>query len=163
MNTLLDIQSVSITDNYEIIAKMMHELHLNEFSLFDKTDSWVNIEANYMKHIVKAQEECDGLCLVAYIDETPAGFIFGYLEEQDDSRIEVYTGKELYISDGFVDPKFRRQGIYHKLNDCIEQYYIEKGIKRILRFTLIRNIPTRQFLDNQGYHVTRLLYEKWLE
>ena len=140
----------------------MHELHVNEYSLFDKTASWNDIEANYMKHIIKMQDECEGLCLVAYKGDFPAGFIFGYLEDQDDSRIEMYTGKELYISDGYVDPKYRRQGIYHKLNLQMEQYYIDMGVKRMLRFTLIRNTGMRQFLDKEGYFVTRLLYEKWL-
>ena len=108
------------------------------------------------------QQQNEGMCLVAFKGNEAIGFIFGYLEEQDDSRIEVYTGKELYISDGYVVPQYRRQGIYHQLNAWMEDYYINLGIRRILRYTLLRNAGMRQFLENQDYFVTRLLYEKWL-
>ena len=141
---------------------MMHDLHRNEYTLFDKTASWQDIGRDYMNHIIRMQETQDGLFLMAYQEEQPVGFIFGYLEDQDESRIQVYTGRELYISDGYVIPECRRQGVYHALNARIEAHFVAMGVKRMLRFTLIRNTGMRQFLDTQGYTVTRLLYEKWL-
>ena len=140
----------------------MHELHLHEHTLFDKTASWSDIETSYMRHVIQMQEEHDGQCLMAYADTLPVGFIFGYVEEQDDSRIEIHEGKELYVSDGIVLEQYRRLGIYNMLNAALEQHYINKGIKRIIRFTLVNNTKMRQFLENEGYFVTRLLYEKWL-
>ena len=141
----------------------MHELHLHEHILFDKTAAWADIETSYMRHVIQMQEEQDGVCLMAYADNNkPIGFIFGYVEEQDDSRIEVHEGKELYVSDGFVQEAYRRQGIYSMLNQQMEQHYISKGIKRIIRFTRVNNTRMRQLLENEGYEVTRLLYEKWL-
>ena len=68
----------------------------------------------------------------------------------------------MYVSDGIVLDQYRRIGIYNMLNDTLEQHYIGKGIKRIIRFTLVNNTRMRQFLENEGYGVTRLLYEKWL-
>ena len=135
---------------------------MHEHSLFDKTASWPDIETNYMRHVIQMQEEHDGLCLMAYVDSVPVGFIFGYVEEQDDSRIEIHEGNELYVSDGVVLEPFRRLGIYSKMNEMLEQHYIDSGIKRIIRFTLVNNTKMRQFLENEGYGVTRLLYEKWL-
>jgi ribosomal protein S18 acetylase RimI-like enzyme len=157
-----EIVAVKIQDHYEVISKMMHGLHFHEHGLFDKTAPWAEIEAGYMRHITKMQEDNDGLFLIAYIDEAPVGFIFGYLEEQDDSRIEIHVGKQLYVSDGFVEKEFRGYGIYRKLNDRLEKHYIEKGIQRIIRFTHINNTSMRNFLESGSYFVTRLLYEKWL-
>ena len=162
MNTTLDIVPIMIADHYEVISNLMHELHLHEHGLFDKTAAWADIETSYMRHVIQMQEEHDGLCLIAYVDNKPVGFIFGYVEEQDDSRIEIHEGKELYVSDGVVLEAYRRMGIYNKLNDTLEQHYIGKGIKRMIRFTLVNNTRMRQFLENEGYGVTRLLYEKWL-
>ena len=162
MHIQVEIREIQIADNYEMMSGMMHELHKNEYTLFDKTASWHDIEGNYMKHVINLQQQNEGMCLVAFKGNEAIGFIFGYLEEQDDSRIEVYTGKELYISDGYVVPQYRRQGIYHQLNAWMEDYYINLGIRRILRYTLLRNAGMRQFLENQDYFVTRLLYEKWL-
>jgi GNAT superfamily N-acetyltransferase len=141
---------------------MMHELHVHEHSLFDKTASWTDIEDSYMRHVIHMQEGCDGTCLVAYLDGVPTGFIFGYVEDQDDSRIEIYKGKELYISDGFVVKEARGHGIYSKLNEEIERIYVEKGVRRICRHALVNNTRMRMFLEKQEYSVTRLLYEKWL-
>ena len=160
---VLDIIPIRIADHYEVVSGLMHELHLHEHILFDKTAAWADIETSYMRHVIQMQEEQDGVCLMAYADNNkPIGFIFGYVEEQDDSRIEVHEGKELYVSDGFVQEAYRRQGIYSMLNQQMEQHYISKGIKRIIRFTRVNNTRMRQLLENEGYEVTRLLYEKWL-
>ena len=163
MDTVVEIVPVLISEQYEVISGLMHLLHLHEHSLHEKTARWANIEISYMRHVIKMQQESDGLCLLAYVNNTPVGFIFGYVEEQDDSRIEIHLGKELYISDGFVMEEYRRMGIYSMLNGMLEQHYIDKGIKRIIRFTLVNNTGMREFLEGEEYVVTRLLYEKWLE
>ncbi len=159
----ITIKEVSVREHYRTLAGFMHELHKNEHNLFDKTAQWPDIETSYMRHIIAMQEECEGLCLIAYHNDSPAGFLFGFLEEQDDSRFEIYEGKQLYISDGYIDPKYRRQGIYHQLNTYIENYFISRGIKRITRLTLVNNTGMRSLLENEGYAATRLLYEKWIE
>ena len=162
MEKLLEIKSVLVSEHYKEISAMMHQLHLHEHSLFDKTASWTDIEGNYMRHVIQMQQECDGTCLIAYLDHEPTGFIFGYVEEQDLSRVEIYEGKELYISDGYIALEARGQGIYLKLNREMERIYFEKGVRRITRYTLVNNARARGFLEKEGYMVTRLLYEKWL-
>jgi GNAT superfamily N-acetyltransferase len=162
MEDTIEIKPVIVADNYELLSKMMRKLHEHEYILFDKTASWNDIEVSYMRHVVTTQKECDGLCLVAYVNGAPAGFIYAYVEEQDDSRIEIHEGKELYVSDGYVDDDFRRKGLYSKLNAAMEKYYIDKGIKRIIRFTRVNNTRMRMFMEKEGYFVSRLMYEKWL-
>ena len=158
----LEIKEVKIRENYELLSGFMLLLHKHEHVIFDKTANWEDIEVNYMKHVMEMQEKCEGLCLIAYKDSIPAGFIFGYAVDQDDSRIEIYEGKELYVSDGFIKEEFRMQGIYHKLNERMESHFIDKGVMRITRFTHVHNTRMRQVLEEEGYFVTRLLYEKWL-
>lgn len=162
METQIKVKPVNVADHYKEISAMMHQLHLHEHSLFDKTASWADIEDSYMRHVIKMQQEHDGTCLVAYLDEHPTGFIFGYVEDQDDSRIEVYMGKELYVSDGYVAKEARGQGIYRRLNKELEKIYIEKGVRRICRFARVNNTRARSFMESEGYTVTRLVYEKWL-
>jgi ribosomal protein S18 acetylase RimI-like enzyme len=162
LETSLEIRPIIIADHYQVMNDLMRKLHDHEYLLFKKTASWDDIEVSYMRHVMAMQEECDGTCLVAYVNGIPAGFMFGYLEEQDDSRIEVYEDAQLYVSDGYVDDQYRRQGIYRKLNEELEKVYIAKGVKRIVRFTRVNNDRMKQFLEGKGYEVTRLLYEKWL-
>lgn len=162
MEENIEIKPVIIAENYKDISAMMHELHVHEHVLSDKTAAWGDIEESYMRHVIEMQAECDGTCLVAYQDKAPRGFIFGYVEDEGDSRIEVYSGQELYISDGYVAEALRGKGVYQRLNKELEQIYISKGIRRICRFTHINNTRARGFMEKEGYVVTRLLYEKWL-
>ena len=160
--TTLQIKEIQVKDNYALISGFMHLLHEHEHLLFSKTAAWPDIEASYMRHVIFMQQGCDGLCLVAYADGVPAGFMFGYAEEQDDSRIEVYEGLQLYVSDGYIADAYRRPGIYRKLNEHMEAAFIARGIGRITRYTQVNNARMRQFLEEDGYHATRVLYEKWL-
>lgn len=162
MDESIKICEVIIADHYAVISGLMHQLHVHEHHLNNKTAAWADIEESYMRHVINMQQECAGMCLVAYDDELPVGFIFGYAEDQDDSRIEIHEGKELYVSDGYVLETHRRKGIYRSLNQRLESHYIKQGVKRIIRFTLFNNVGMRQFLEDEEYVVTRFLYEKWL-
>jgi len=159
----IEVKQVDAKKEYALISRFMHELHKNEYTLNDKTAQWPEIEEAYMRYVINSQKEDEGVCLVAYADGEPAGFIFGYTEEPGDNRDQINVGKELYVSDGYVDPKYRRKGIYHKLNERIEQLFIARGVKRITRFTSVANTGMRALLESSGYAATRLLYEKWLE
>ncbi len=163
MDRSITVKPVVIAEYTNVISGMMHHLHLHERNLFDKTAAWSDIEENYMRHIILMQDEYEGTCLLAFVGEEPVGFIFGYVEDQDDSRIEVYMGRELYVSDGYVADEHRCKGIYRLLNKELERIYIEKGVKRICRYALVNNTKARSFLDSEGYVVTRLLHEKWLD
>ena len=158
----ITIKETNVAENYELISGFMLHLHKHEHQLFDKTAQWADIETSYMRHIITMQAESGGVCLVAYKDGLPAGFIFGFEEEQDDSRFEINEGKELYVSDGYIADAFRRQGIYRKLNDELEKHFINKGILRITRLTHISNTRMRHLLEEEGYIATRVVYEKWL-
>ena len=66
------------------------------------------------------------------------------------------------LADGYVNAAYRRLGIYKQLNEQLEQHYINLGVKRITRFTRVNNTRMIKFMEQQGYEVTRLLFEKWL-
>lgn len=145
-----------------MMEAMFRSLQENEERLNERSASWNEIGKNYMSHVIEMQEDAEGMCLVAF-DEggEEMGFIFGYLDEADDSRIERYTGDSLYISDGYIKPEYRKRGIYRMLNTEIERIYLDKGIKRIYRFTLHNNENMNKFLKSEHYELTRVLFEKY--
>ena len=159
---MINIKPIIIQHHYAAVSNLMKLLHDSEHEMFDKTAPWTEIETSYMRHCIEMQEECDGTFLMAWHGDKPVGFIFGYAEEQDDSRIETYTGLELYVSDGFVLPDYRRQGIYKQLNELLEKIYMAKGVKRITRYAQSANNRMHGFLQGAGYISTRVLFEKWL-
>ena len=158
----IEIRPVDVNAHYAAVSAMMRGLHENERMLNNRTAYWDDIEAAYMRHVALMQDEYEGMCLVAYVDDVPVGFIFGYVEEEDDSRFEQYSGRILYVSDGFVYPEHRRKGIYNMLNKQLEAHFIASGVKRIFRLTLVGNEGMRHFLTSDGYTPTRIMYEKWL-
>lgn len=157
------IKPVIVKEHYAVISELMRALHENERILNSKTALWDDIEAPYMHHISMMQDECDGVCLIAYVEDVPVGFIFGYIEEEDDSRFEEYSGKILYVSDGYIVPEHRRKGIYRRMNKELERHFIDMGVRRITRFTLLSNEQMRRFLVEEGYAGTRILFEKWID
>lgn len=158
----IEVRAVQVAAHYQTISAFMLGLHVNEQQLNSRTANWQDIEVAYMRHIITMQDECEGVCLVAYVDNTPAGFLFAYVEEEDDSRFEEYTGRILYVSDGFIDPAYRRLGLYKLLNTHMEAHCKANDIKRITRLTMINNNGMRVLLEKEGYGATRVLYEKWL-
>lgn len=158
----VEIRNIGVKDNYDVVYALMEGLHNSEQEMFDQAASWKDIGKNYMQHVMDMQEECEGAFFIAYADGNPAGFIFGYTEEQGDERIETYTGKILYVSDGYIAPQYRRWGLYAKLNEAIEQHYIAQGVRRITRMTLAGNTRMQHFLEKEGYQPVRVFYEKWL-
>ena len=159
---MVSIKEIIISEYYDTISKMMEGLHASEKELFDKSAEWKYIESAYMRHVIETQKEENGTCLLAFDEENPIGFIFGYIEEEDDSRTENYKGPELYVSDGYIMPTHRRKGIYRQLNEMLEKKYFEKGVRRIVRFTLSSNIRMQKFLAEEGYVAVRFQYEKWI-
>ncbi|MFY0254746.1 GNAT family N-acetyltransferase [Chitinophaga sp. 30R24] len=159
---MITITPIRIREHYVLVSELMRLLHLSEKAFFPKTADWDSIATNYMQHVIDMQETCDGVCLLATVNNQPAGFLFAYLEEADESRIEDYSGDTLYVSDGYVHAEYRRQGIYRMMNEALEKIYIQKGIRRIVRYTLTNNYRMQQFLATQNYVPVRLVYEKWL-
>ncbi|MGI8634608.1 MAG: GNAT family N-acetyltransferase [Segetibacter sp.] len=158
----IEIREVSIREQQAVISLLMQGLQESEHGFFDKSAPWEEIKENYLQHMILMQEESEGTCPIPYVGTAAVGFIFGYLEETDDSRIEIDTGKELYVSDGFVLPYYRKQGFYKRMNEVLEAKYVQKGVRRIKRFTLVNNEPMKTFLTSSGYKATRILFEKWL-
>jgi GNAT superfamily N-acetyltransferase len=157
------ITPIAVRENLLLLDPLMGGLHDSERSMHPGTALWAEIREGYMRHIMQMQEEEDGTCLLALVDDIPAGFMFGFIEDADvDSRFETYRGKDLYVSDGYVRPEFRRLGLYRTMNNMLEQIYYEKGVRRIHRLTLAENIPMQKLLAHSGYHLLRYMYVKHL-
>jgi len=153
---------IRIASHYAEMAELMRGLHISEKEFFPGTADWDDIAAHYMQHVIDMQDECEGTCILAKSGDTAVGFIFGYIESPDDSRIEDYTGDTLYVSDGYVMPAYRRHGIYRAMNEQLEAHYVEKGVRRMVRYTLTNNNRMQTFLESKDYTAVRLVYEKWL-
>lgn len=156
------IKKIKIAENIAIVDELVGELHVSEKSMNDKTADWSLIRENYLRFMSECEEENDGTFLIAEIDGKAIGFIFGYIDEKDDSNFELGDADDLYISEGYVKQEFRKHGIYSALNKAFEETYKDYNIRKIYRYTLCNNNTMQKWLGNQGYQPVRLVYEKWL-
>lgn len=159
---MIRIRPLDIMTEQVAAATLLAALHQSERRLNQHTALWSDIQYQYLDYVKECIHECDGLFLVAETGGQLIGFIFGYIETQDDSNFETGDGDDLYVAEGFVTPAYRRQGIYTLLNQAFEQHYRSFNLRRIFRYTLVNNEPMQSWLQVQGYQPIRIVYEKWL-
>ncbi len=158
----INIRSLDIIAERSTAATLLAALHESEQALNRHTAAWTAIGQQYLDYIAECINEYDGLFLLAEAEGKPIGFIFGYIETQDESNFEEGDGDDLYVSEGFVEPAYRKQGVYSLLNQAFEQHYSSFKLRRIFRYTLVNNEPMHYWLQKQGYQPIRVVYEKWL-
>lgn len=156
------IRKIKITENLPVVDELVGELHISEKEMNNNTADWSQIRESYLRFMSTCEEENDGTFLIAESDGKAIGFLFGYLEEKDDSNFELGEGDDLYVSEGYVKKEFRKQGIYSALNKAFEERYANYKIRKIYRYTLCNNDTMQRWLTSQGYRPVRLVYEKWL-
>ncbi|HCN47994.1 MAG TPA: hypothetical protein DIT10_02650 [Chryseobacterium sp.] len=155
------IKKIKIAENLPIVDELVGELHVSEKEMNDKTADWSQIRDNYLRFMAECEDENDGTFLIAEVDGKAIGFLFGYIDEKDDSNFELGEGDDLYVSEGYVKKEYRKQGIYSALNTIFEEAYSDYKIRKIYRYTLFNNDTMQRWLASQGYRPVRLVYEKW--
>ncbi|ROI02540.1 MULTISPECIES: GNAT family N-acetyltransferase [unclassified Chryseobacterium] len=156
------IKKIKIAEHLPIVDELVGELHISEKEMNDKTADWNLIRDNYLRFMAECEEENDGTFLIAETDGKAIGFIFGYIDEKDDSNFELGEEDDLYVSEGYVKKEYRKHGIYSALNKAFEETYANYKVRKIYRFTLCNNDTMQRWLASQGYRPVRLVYEKWL-
>ncbi|WP_426478019.1 GNAT family N-acetyltransferase [Chryseobacterium sp. CBSDS_008] len=156
------IRKIKINENLSIVDEMVGELHVSEKEMNNKTADWSQIKENYLRFMSQCEKENDGTFFIAEVHGKAIGFLFGYIDERDDSNFELEKGDDLYVSEGYVKKEFRKQGIYSALNTAFEKNYEDYKIRKIYRYTLCTNDTMQRWLASQGYQPVRLVYEKWM-
>ena len=157
------IKKIAISENLPIVDELVGELHDSEKGFNSKTEDWSVFKDKYLEHMLECEQENEASFIIAEHEGKAIGFVFGYIEEQDESDFEVGDGDDLYVSEGYVKSEFRKHGIYSALNAAFEKEYENFNIRRIYRYTLNNNETMKSWLSKQGYEPVRIVYEKWLK
>ncbi len=163
MKEEVHIRILDFEKDIKILDQFMQELHESEKELNPRTANWKRIRKHYLNYVKECLNENDGVILLAEQYKKSVGFLFGYVDEPDDSDFEGGSGNDLYVSEGYVVPEYRNKGIYTLLNSAFEAHYKDYDIRRIYRYTLVVNEPMNHWLKRQGYSPIRMVYEKWLK
>jgi ribosomal protein S18 acetylase RimI-like enzyme len=101
-----------------------------------------------------------GTVLVAEIDGAFAGFVAGWVEDEEKIAETPDSRRFGLVSDICVLPAYRGQRLASRLLAAIERHLASKGITRVRLDVLAANAPARASYERSGYTTYEITYEK---
>jgi len=140
-------------DDLVAIRSFIEQLQEHERSLVPMLKPGCEISADYLQKLLSKIESCNGLMLVARNAKAanPVGFICAWMAHDDDQLIQEEARAYAYISDIFVAPDYRQNGIASKLLREVEQLMINRGAKQMRLCSKSANRHALQCYDRNGY------------
>ncbi|MCK4589914.1 MAG: GNAT family N-acetyltransferase [Nanoarchaeota archaeon] len=143
-----------------IIDKLGDELvsHHSK-NLYTKDDRFYNQKKKnsssiWKKHALSIIKNKKNLALIAYYGEKPIGYCLSLIKR----NIPIYKiEKYVYISDIYVDEKYRKQGIGKKFMEEVKKFYKKQKIKFLELQLNHNNDRALKFYQKYGfkeYHKT---------
>ncbi|MFI4986166.1 MAG: GNAT family N-acetyltransferase [Alphaproteobacteria bacterium] len=115
----------------------------------------------YVEWMLGRADRC-GTVLVAQSNSIFAGFVAGWIEQNENIGETPDSNRVEYISDICVMPAFRGRRIAARLLDEIEQHLAGFGIARICINSLAENKSARASYERAGFASYEIVYEKTL-
>jgi ribosomal protein S18 acetylase RimI-like enzyme len=108
-------------------------------------------EGGYRWWLGQQLEEPDTVLLVAEVDGTVAGYLYGSLEDRDWARLLDAHGA---IHDIFVDGQFRRRGVASELMRAGIAALKAKGAKQVVLSSATPNAEAQALFERLGFRRT---------
>jgi ribosomal protein S18 acetylase RimI-like enzyme len=105
---------------------------------------------DYLAFLARRCEECDGVVLVATIDETLAGFVC-VLANVPPTEPDEGPASYAFVSDLIVLERFRRQGLGARLLEEAESIARAQGATTLRVGVLSRNLAARHLYARMGF------------
>ncbi len=161
MTESIAIRPATEGDRPTILA-FLTDLSDYEFPLYDGLRRGADCAEEYFETTSRAAENNNELLLIAELRGRPAGFIWFHEEMDNDVLLREDARRHGYISDLFVLPEFRGQGIARALLAAVEQRCRALGLDRLRVAAIGPNQPARRFYEDQGYAPAIVIHEKRL-
>lgn len=156
----ISIRQADFEKDKVAISALMAELQSFEQTIRPQRDDWQNIEASYMKWLLKAVAEHDGVCYLAEVGHQAIGLICGWVEPPDEQVMDKDEPAFGYISEGIVTEQYRRHGVYKKLVDQMEHYFHDRGVRVTRTVATHGNEGVMAFLMKNGFQPYYTCFEK---
>lgn len=147
------------------IRSFIEQLQEHERSLVPMLKPGCEISADYLQKLLSQIEACNGLMLVARTANSsnlcnPVGFICAWMTQDDDELLKDEARAYAYISDIFVAPAYRQNGIASQLLTKVEELLINRGAKQIRLCSKSANSHALQCYDRNGYSAYETILTK---
>jgi len=145
-NEEIVIRKATIKDIPSLIKMMMSiakfERKLNSLKNADKKTLKF-----FSENLAKWLAEKDYYFFIAYSNDKPVGYIFGWKEYISEAYRNPYVG---YICDCYIDEKQRGKGISRKLFEILTSEFKKIGLKE-LKLIVLSNSPAVQIWEKMGF------------
>lgn len=149
---------IKIASDWDDIKPLLHELQAFEKSLRPQrkdADSVIDGALRYVHDNVVAHQ---GACFIARDAHKRAiGFIAGWVVSGD--GLDCGDNRIGEISDAYVVPDCRRQGVLTQLLAAMEDHFRRQGITRLGIYTLAANQVMQQALSRAAFRSHKLYFE----
>lgn len=107
----------------------------------------------FLDKMIKETSDNNGKVFVALNENKIVGFIGGYVKPQlEEELMETIKAIPGYVSELFVQDKFRGRGIGLDLMNKIEKYFISQGCDIIRTVVFSPNKSARSLYKKLGFH-----------
>jgi ribosomal protein S18 acetylase RimI-like enzyme len=158
MNDPLTIRPATASDR-PLLRRAIIELQDHERRLHATRLPSEQIADTYLARIEHLAAE-NGAVLVAEIDGLFAGFVAGWVEQNDNPAETADSNRFGYISDICVMPGYRGRHIALRLLESIEQHLGRTGVARLRIGSLAANAAARATYERGGFAPYEVVHEK---
>jgi ribosomal protein S18 acetylase RimI-like enzyme len=129
--------------------RRLHPTRLPGEQIADSYVAWIQQEA-----------QRSGAVLIAEVAGVFAGFVAGWIVEEDNIAETMDSNRAGYVSDVCVMPSYRGRRIAGQLLLAIESHLASAGITRMRITSLAANASAQGAYQRAGYEPYEIVYEK---
>jgi ribosomal protein S18 acetylase RimI-like enzyme len=132
----------------------------HEVALHDTRRPGRQVAEPYLARLLDTLARQAGAIVVAEADGRFAGFVAGYVAEDDQLAETADSNRHGYVSDIFVVPERRGGGLAQALLAAAERHLAATGITRVRIGVLAANRMAGRAYEKHGFEPYEVVYEK---
>ncbi|MDX2270591.1 MAG: GNAT family N-acetyltransferase [Cyanobacteriota bacterium] len=144
------------------LVQFMAGLQDAERQLHPNRPAGAEIADAHFRYLETLVQEQQGGIYVAEVAGSLVGFVLGYIDRLDERSLYVIKSEQTYgyISELYVVPEMRQQGVGVALLARAEQHFLDRGLALIRVGSLCNNQVANQLYQKVGYQPYEMLFEK---
>jgi ribosomal protein S18 acetylase RimI-like enzyme len=148
--------------DFDAIKSFVESIQEYERALVPELKPGTEIGLAYTTILIDTIVNQEGIVLVAKVGSVAIGFACAWIDSDDDPLLSDAARSHAYVSDLFVDERYRRRGVARLLLEAIDNEMLQRGCKRIRICTKAFNHAALNCYQANGYSAYEIILCKTL-